>query len=74
MLAGPFRIGVVPRRVGRIKGGLNSKLHAVCDGQGRPLILLSSEGPKSDCRGTAVMIDTFPKANALISDRGYDAD
>ncbi len=24
--------------------GLNSKLHAVCDGQGRPLILLLSEG------------------------------
>ena len=26
----------LPRRIGRIKGGLNSKLHAVCDGDGRP--------------------------------------
>jgi hypothetical protein len=26
----------------RTKGGLNSKLHAVCDGQGRPILLLIS--------------------------------
>ena len=32
----PFKKGAVPRRIGRTKGGLNSKLHAVCDGQGRP--------------------------------------
>ena len=31
----PFKKGSVPRRIGRTKGGLNSKLHAVCDGQGR---------------------------------------
>ena len=30
--------GAVPRRIGRTKGGLNSKLHAVCDGKGRPII------------------------------------
>ena len=28
-----------PRLIGRTKGGLNSKLHAVCDGAGRPVIL-----------------------------------
>jgi putative transposase len=28
--------GPVPRRIGWTKGGLNSKLHAVCDGQGAP--------------------------------------
>lgn len=32
-----------PRRIGRTKGGLNSKLHTVCDGEGRPLIMLLSE-------------------------------
>lgn len=40
--------GDVPRRIGRTKGGLNSKLHAVCDGHGRPIILLLSEGQMSD--------------------------
>src|SRR3546814_11546275 len=42
--------GDVPRRIGRTKGGLNSKLHAVCDGHGRPLIMLLSEGQMSDYR------------------------
>jgi len=46
----------------------------VCDGQGRPLILLLSEGQMSDYKGAALMIDTFPKANVLLGDRGYDAD
>jgi hypothetical protein len=40
----PFKKGPVPRRIGRTKGGLNSKLHAVCDGHGRPLVMLLSEG------------------------------
>jgi transposase len=38
------------------KGGLNSKLHAVCDGRGRPLIMLLSEGQTSDFKGAASML------------------
>ena len=40
--------GDSPRCIGRTKGGLNSKLHAVCDGTGRPIILLLTEGQMSD--------------------------
>jgi transposase len=53
---------------------LNSKLHAVCDGKGRPLIMLLSERQMSDYKGAALMIDAFPKAKALLTDKGYDAD
>jgi transposase len=53
---------------------LNSKLHAVCDGRGRPLIMLLSEGQMSDYKGAALMIDAFPKARTLLGDKGYDAD
>jgi transposase len=53
---------------------LNSKLHAVCDGEGRPLVLLLSEGQMSDYKGAALMIDALPRARHLIGDRGYDAD
>jgi transposase len=53
---------------------LNSKLHAVCDSRGRPLIMLLSEGQMSDYKGAALMIDAFPKAKALLGDKGYDAD
>lgn len=34
----------VVRRIGRTKGGLDSKSHAVCDGYGRSLIMLLREG------------------------------
>ena len=46
----------------------------MCDGQGRPLILLLSEGQMSDDRGAAMLIDAFPKAKVLLGDRGSDAD
>ena len=53
---------------------MNSKLHAVCDGQGRPLIMLLSEGQMSDYKGAALMIDAMPSAKTLLGDKGYDAD
>lgn len=52
---------------------MNSKLHAVCDGQGRPLVMLLSEGQMSDYKGAALMLDALPPAKALLGDRGYDA-
>jgi hypothetical protein len=36
--------------------------------------MLLSEGQISDSKGTALMIDAFPKAKALLADKGYDAD
>jgi len=53
---------------------LNSKLHAVCDGQGRPLIMLLSEGQMSDYKGAALMLNALPRAKELLGDKGYDAD
>src|SRR3984957_8977471 len=70
----PFKKGPVPRRIGRTKGGLNSKLHAVCDGRGRPLVMLLSEGQMSDYKGAALMAPALPKAKQLLADKGYDAD
>jgi transposase len=64
----------VPRCLGRTKGGLNSKLHAVCDGSGKPVALLLSEGQMSDYKGAALRLDSLPKATELLADRGYDAD
>ncbi len=63
----------VPRRIGRTKGGLNSKLHTVCDGEGRPIILLLSEGQMSDHKGARLVLDALPPAAHLIADRGYDS-
>ena len=54
-------------------GRLNPKLHAVCDGQGRPLIMLLSEGQMSDYKGAALILKALPKAKELLADKGYDA-
>jgi putative transposase len=52
---------------------LNSKLHAVCDGHGRPLVLLLSEGQMSDHKGARLVLEALPSAATLIADRGYDS-
>ena len=54
---------------------MNSKLHAVCDGDGKPLILLLTEGQVSDYEGARRVFGHLPPdAATLIADRGYDAD
>jgi transposase len=52
---------------------LNSKLHAICDGQGRPVALLLTEGQMSDHKGAALLLPVLPPARELLGDRGYDS-
>jgi transposase len=66
--------GGTPRRIGRTKGGLNSKLHAVTDGEGRPIMLMLSEGQMSDHTGAKLLYPHLPAAETLIADKGYDSD
>ena len=70
----PVKRGDVPRPVGRTKGGLNSKLHAICDGQGRPVRLLLTEGQQSDHKGAATLPADLPNATEMPGDKGYDRD
>ena len=42
-------------------------LHAVCDGQVRPVVLLLSEGQMSDYKGAALTLDALPPAKQLIA-------
>ena len=53
---------------------MNTKLHAVTDGVGRPILLHLTEGQTSDYRGADSLIDSLPKTGMLIADRGYDSD
>lgn len=70
----PAQKGAAPRCIGRPRGGLNSKLHAVCGGRGRPIMLLLSEGQMSDHKGAAMQLPAMPSARHLLADRGYDSD
>ena len=52
---------------------MNSKLHAVCDEAGRPLVMRLTQGQMSDHKGARLMLDALPPAKALLGDRGYDS-
>ena len=70
----PVKRGDVPRLIGRTKGGLNSKLHAVGDGQGRPVRLLLTEGQQSGHKGAATLLPGLPASKEVLGDKGYDSD
>lgn len=62
------------RLIGGTKGGMNTKLHAVTDANGRPISLFMTAGQVGDYTGAAALLDSLPKAQWLFGDRGYDAD
>ncbi|MFW2850735.1 IS5 family transposase [Sphingomonas sp. TX0543] len=66
--------GDLGRLIGRTKGGMNTKLHAITDANGRPLRFFMTAGQVSDYIGAAALLDELPKAQWLLGDRGYDAD
>ena len=50
---------------------MNSKLHAVCNGNGKPLPLALTQ--VSDYKGVATLLDSLSETKELLADRGYDA-
>jgi transposase len=59
--------------LGRSRGGLTTKIHAVVDGLGRPLCFLLTPGQAADCRQTSALLEGLV-FERLIGDRGYDTD
>lgn len=55
-------------------GPQGTKLHAICDGQGRPIDLFVTAGQVSDYIGARALLSGLPKVKWLLGDRGYDAD
>ena len=53
---------------------MNTKLHAICDSQGRPLNLFVTAGQVSDYIGARALLSSIPDVDWLLGDRGYDAD
>ena len=53
---------------------MNTKLHAVTDANGRPISFFMTAGQVSDYTGAVALLDSLPKAQWMLADRGYDAD
>ena len=60
--------------MGRSRGGLTTKIHALVDGQGLPVALHLSEGQASDCREAEPLLDAVPSGSTFLADKAYDSD
>lgn len=58
--------------MGRTKGGLNTKITALVDGQGRALQLAVAPGQQADVQ--AVEAVKLPSDKQIVADKGYDSD
>jgi len=59
--------------LGRSRGGLTTKIHALVDKKGRPIKLKLTAGQASDVASAAELIADLPEDAILIADKGYDA-
>ena len=60
--------------MGRSRGGLTTKIHAIVDACGLPILLKITEGQAHDGRSATDMLDTLGRGSILLADRGYDSD
>ena len=60
------------KAVGRTKGGLNTKIHAIVDGLGNPVAFLLSPGNDNDSIHTIELMDITDIAGSnLLGDKAY---
>jgi transposase len=60
--------------MGRSRGGLTSKIHAVVDTNGLPVRLALTAGEAHDNRLAGSLLSRLKSGSMLLADRGYDAD
>src|ERR1700730_724002 len=62
-----------PQAIGRSRGGLTTKIHALVDAMGNPVGLMLTHGQDHDLTCAEPLIEN-PDPEALIGDKAYDAD
>jgi transposase len=60
--------------MGRSRGGLTSKIHALVDSNDLPLRLALTRGEAHDNRLAGKLLSRLKSGSMLLADRGYDAD
>jgi len=59
--------------MGRSRGGLTTKIHALVDACGLPIVLKLTAGQAHDGRSAQDMLDTLGPGQVLVADRAYDS-
>jgi len=60
--------------MGRSRGGLTTKIHALVDACGLPILLKITEGQAHDGRSADDMLSSVGRGDILLADRAYDSD
>jgi transposase len=60
--------------MGRSRGGLTTKIHALCDANGLPIKLKLTVGQAHDGKSAADMLADIGDGQILLADAAYDAD
>lgn len=60
--------------MGRSRGGLTTKIHALVDAAGLPIALKLTEGQAHDGRSADDMLLEMAQGQILLADRAYDSD
>jgi len=60
--------------MGRSRGGLTTKIHALVDANGLPVALKLSEGQAHDGKSAADMLKSIGLGQILLADSAYDSD
>jgi transposase len=60
--------------MGRSRGGLTTKIHALVDANGNAIALKLTEGQAHDGRSARDMLDDISAGQTLLADRAYDSD
>lgn len=60
--------------MGRSRGGLTTKIHALVDANGLPVVLKLTAGQAHDGRSAADMLENIGEGQVLLADRAYDSD
>ena len=60
--------------MGRSRGGLTTKIHALVDANGNPIALKLTEGQAHDGRSASDLIARIGAGQTLLADRAYDSD
>lgn len=60
--------------MGRSRGGLTTKIHALTDDQGLPLELVLTPGQAGDCPAAEQLLGRLQENTIVLADKAYDAD
>ena len=65
--------GQASQAMGRTKGGLNTKIHAVVNARSQAVVIALSAGNQADISLAEELTECLPEGSTLIGDKAYDS-